>query len=68
MACAVSGPRSRVRDIFGAGNHHSAILNGSADVYTGKASEFVDKIEDKTNKNPGRDGPGLLINGDQANG
>lgn len=24
--------------------------------------------EDKTNKNPGRDGPGLLINGDQANG
>lgn len=42
------GPRSRVRDIFGAGNHHSAVLNGSADVYTGKASEFVDK----TNKKP----------------
>lgn len=48
MACAVSGPRPRVRDIFGAGNHHSAILNGSADVYTGKASEFVDKMNSKT--------------------
>lgn len=47
-ACAVSGPRSRVRDIFGAGNHHSAVLNGSADVYTGKASEFVDKMNSKT--------------------
>lgn len=28
------GPRSRVRDIFGAGNHYSAVLNGSAIVYT----------------------------------
>lgn len=42
------GPRSRVRDIFGAGNHYSAVLNGSADVYTGKASEFVDKMNSKT--------------------
>ena len=29
-------------------NHHSAVLNGSADVYTGKASEFVNKMNSKT--------------------
>lgn len=29
-------------------NHYSAVLNGSADVYTGKASEFVDKMNSKT--------------------
>ena len=28
------GPRSRVRDIFGSGNHYSAVLNGSANGYT----------------------------------
>lgn len=28
------GPRSRIRDIFGSGNHHSAVLNGSAIGYT----------------------------------
>ena len=42
------GASTRVRDIFGAGNHYSAVLNGSADVYTGKASEFVDKMNSKT--------------------
>ena len=29
-------------------NHYSAVLDGSADVYTGKASEFVDKMNSKT--------------------
>lgn len=28
------GPRSRIRDIFGSGNHYSAVLNGSAIRYT----------------------------------
>ncbi len=56
------GPRSRIRDIFGSGNHHSAVLNGSAIEYTCGTWLVTHRTVLQT-KNPGRKGPGLLING-----
>lgn len=68
------GPRSRVRDIFGSGNHYSAVLNGSAIGYTCGAwlvthrtvlqtksvSHMIRRRSTQQDtKNPGRKGPGV---------